>query len=190
MITISPGHFHIGSGTQDIINEVVEARRVVNRVVEILKANSVPTIKVEDNVSKSQAENLQYLVTKHNATSRKVDVSVHFNSSGGRVQKGLGTEVLYFDAAALATEMSKQISAASGLKNRGAKKRAELAFLNGTYMPAILIEVCFVNSVEDVKLYKEHFEQICVAIAQVLAKYVGKPFQEKPVADTPRVFST
>ena len=175
MITISPGHWRVGSGASDLLDEVVEARKVVNRVVEILKDHSVPTTKIEDNVSKNQVGNLSYLVRQHNGTKRKVDVSVHFNASKGRVQSGIGTEVLYYDAVSLATTMSKAISDASGLKNRGAKKRQELAFLNGTAMPAILIEVCFVNSVEDVKLYEKHFDKICTAIAQGLATYVGLP---------------
>ena len=54
MITISPGHWRIGSGAKDIIDEVVQARRVVDRVVEILKLHNVPTTKIEDNVSQNQ----------------------------------------------------------------------------------------------------------------------------------------
>jgi N-acetylmuramoyl-L-alanine amidase len=36
-------------------------------------------------------------------------------------------------------------------------------------MPAILIEVCFVDSEADVALYGEQFDEICKAIANVLA---------------------
>ena len=74
--------------------------------------------------------------------------------------------------------MSKGISDASGLKNRGAKQRKELAFLRDTKMPAILIEVCFVNSVEDVQRFEQHFEEICMAIASVLAKFIGVVWNE------------
>ncbi|WP_053583689.1 N-acetylmuramoyl-L-alanine amidase [Lysinibacillus contaminans] len=173
MITISPGHWRIGSGAKDIIDEVGQARRVVDRVAQLLTMHNVPTTKIEDNVSQSQSENLRYLIRQHNATKRKVDVSIHFNASNGRMQKGIGTEVLYYDALSLATTMSKGISDASGLKNRGAKQRKELTFLRDTKMPAILIEVCFVNSMEDVKCYEQHFEAICTEIASVLAKFVG-----------------
>lgn len=174
MITISPGHWRSGSGAKDIIDEVIQARKVVNRVAQILKMHNVPMTKIEDNVSQNQTDNLRYLVRQHNVTQRKVDVSIHFNASSARLQQGLGTEVLYYDAVSLATAMSKAISHASGLKNRGVKKRQELAFLRNTNRPAILIEVCFVNSVEDVKLYEMHFEAICRAIAQGLATYVGQ----------------
>lgn len=189
MITISPGHWRVGSGTSDLLDEVVEARKVVNRVVAILKENKIPTIKIEDNVSNSQSSNLSYIVREHNATKRKVDVSIHFNASKGRVQYGIGTEVLYYDAVSLATNMSKAISSATGLKNRGAKKRQELAFLKGTTVPAILIEVCFVNSVEDVKLYEKNFDRICTAIAKVLASYVGQLLRSTMLVEK-TVFST
>lgn len=178
MITISPGHWRIGSGAKDIIDEVEQARRVVNRVAHLLSMNNVPTTKIEDNVSQSQSENLRYLIRQHNATKRKVDVSIHFNASSGRNQKAIGTEVLYYDALSLAAKMSKAISGASGFKNRGAKQRQELAFLRDTVMPAILIEVCFVNSVEDVQRYEKHFEEICMAITSVLAVFVGVVWKE------------
>lgn len=184
MITISSGHWHIGSGAKDILDEVEQARRVVDRVVEILKMHNVPTSKIEDNVSQNQTDNLRYLVRQHNVTQRKVDVSIHFNASSGRVQKGIGTEVLYYDALTLAATMSKEISNASGLKNRGAKQRQDLAFLRETKMPAILIEVCFVNSVEDVQRYEQHFEAICMAIASVLAAFVGFAWKEEGAFST------
>ena len=173
MIAISSGHWRIGSGAKDLLDEVEQARKVVERVVEILKMHNVPTSRIVDNASQNQVDNLTYLVLQHNSTQRKVDVSVHFNVSSGRVQKGIGTEVLYYDARTLATTMSKAISDASGLKNRGAKQRQELAFLRETKMPAILIEVCFVNSVEDVQRYQQKFEVICLAIASTLADFVG-----------------
>lgn len=173
MITISPGHWKIGTGARCLIDEVTEARKVAKRVVEILWSAGVKTNYVEDNTSKTKQQNLTYLVTQHNKTSRQLDVSVHFNSSGGRQQKGMGTEVLYYDAKDLAAKVSKAISTASGLIDRGAKQRKELAFLANTHKPAILLEVCFVNSTVDTAIYNRDFEKICQAIAKELASYVG-----------------
>lgn len=182
LITISPGHWYVvGSGTSDIISEVTEARKVVNRVVALLRSANISVTKVEDNQSTTQAQNLNYLVNQHNRTTRKLDVSIHFNSSGSRFAGGIGTEVLYVNdnLRAFAGRVSEAISDASGLKNRGAKKRTELFFLNNTREPAILIEVCFVNSTTDVRLYRENFEEICRAIANQLISYV------KPGASLP-----
>jgi hypothetical protein len=55
------------------------------------------------------------------------------------------------------------------LIDRGAKKRTDLYFLNSTEMPAILIEVCFVDSEADCIAYRDHFDEICAAIADVLS---------------------
>lgn len=174
LVTISPGHYGVGTGTRDIIDEVREARKVTDRVVEILKSEKIGVTKIVDNTSRTQSQNLDYLISRHNETTRKVDVSIHFNSSADRVNTPIGTEVLYLNEGnkPLAANMSKAISSASGLKNRGVKKRTNLAFLNRTLKPAILIEVCFVNSVADVNIYQENFEAICKAIANQLIDYV------------------
>jgi len=174
MITISPGHWKIGTGARDLIDEVTEARKVSKRVAEILRKAGIQTNYIEDNVSKNQKQNLTYLVTQHNKTSRQLDVSVHFNASSGRQIKGIGTEVLYYDAKELAAKVSKAISFASGLIDRGAKQRKELAFLANTNKPAILLEICFVNSTVDTAIYNRDFEKVCEAIAKELAAAVGK----------------
>lgn len=175
-ITISPGHWSTG-GANGIINEVLEARKVVNRVIEILRSNGITTNHVEDNTSKNQQQNLHYIVTQHNKTNRKLDVSVHFNAATPSTA-GKGVEVLYYDRKGLASKLSKAIADVSGLRDRGAKERKELAFLNGTKQPAILIEVCFVSDSKDVEMYRKHFDSICFTIAKVLAEHVGEEIQE------------
>lgn len=174
MISISPGHWLPGTGARGLIDEVTEARKVAKRVTEILRKSGILTNYIEDNVSKNQGQNLTYLATQHNKTTRQLDVSVHFNASSGRQSRGIGTEVLYYDAKALAAKLSKAIASASGLIDRGAKQRKELAFLANTKKPAVLLEICFVNSTVDTAIYTRDFEKICQAIAKELAAAVGK----------------
>ena len=57
MITISPGHWTIGTGARDLIDEVKEARKVAKRVTEILRKANIQTNYIEDNVSKNQGQN-------------------------------------------------------------------------------------------------------------------------------------
>ena len=57
--------------------------------------------------------------------------------------------------------------ASVGFINRGPKLRTDLAFLNGTAMPAILIETCFVDSQADAHLYQVAFDEVCEAIATI-----------------------
>lgn len=174
LITISPGHYLPGTGFHDLIDEVTEARKVVNRVVQLLRVASVGVIQVVDNNSTSSSQNLEYIITHHNKTSRKLDVSIHFNATSGRHDTGIGTEVLYQNdkMRSFANKVGQSISNASGLRNRGGKKRINLPFLYNTDQPAIIIEVCFVNSTVDVAIYKEKFEEICISIANELIQYV------------------
>jgi hypothetical protein len=79
----------------------------------------------------------------------------------------MGTEVLYVTQGDLASEIAQAISKAGRLLDRGPKKRSDLYFLNNTNEPAILIEVCFVDSSADANLYRAHFRAICKAIADV-----------------------
>lgn len=167
-MNISAGHWHVGTGAVGYIDEVTEARRVVKRVASLLQQAGVEVRVIFDNVSKNQRQNLNYLIHAHQK-GKGLHVSIHFNAVAKATAGGLGTEVLYARAEMqqLASKVSAAISKASGLRNRGAKRRNDLAFLNALPQ-AILIEVCFVNSKEDVACYKRHFEAICQAMALVL----------------------
>ena len=171
-IELHVGHFGNGTGAKGHIDEVVEARKVATRIYEILQANKVPSTLFEDKTSKNQRNNLNALVAHHNKDRNGLVVSFHFNA-GGDGSKGIGTEVLYYDQKDLATRLVNAVSNASGLKNRGAKQNKKLAVLKNTYEPAVLIEVCFVNSKIDVELYQKNFEAICLNIAKVLASHIG-----------------
>lgn len=186
MISISPGHYGPGTGASGLIDEVTEAIKVSKEVTRILRASGITTNYIEDNVSKSQTTNLTWLVSQHNKTSREFDVSIHFNSIPGTQNRGIGTEVLYVNPAVkgIAEQLSGTIASVSGLKNRGAKHRANLAFLNGTTKKALLIEVCFVNDTVDVALYRRDFDKICHVIANELAKAIGKSLKPSTTSST------
>ena len=171
-IELHVGHFGDGTGAKGHIDEVAEARKVTKRIFEILQANKVPSTYFEDTTSKNQTKNLNTLVSHHNKDTNGLVVSVHFNA-GGDGSKAIGTEVLYYDQKALAQRLVNAISNASGLKNRGAKSNKKLAVLKNTLEPAVLLEVCFVNSKIDVDAYQKNFEAICLNIAKVLATHIG-----------------
>ena len=144
-IVISSGHSKYVRGASDELDEVTEARRVAERVADKLEARGIDVTVFHDNTSHTQSENLNCIVTYHNSCERDLDVSVHFNAYV-ETDKPMGTEVLYVTQGALAGEMSRAIAKAGDFIDRGAKKRTDLVFLNGTEMPSILIETCFVDS--------------------------------------------
>lgn len=164
-VVISSGHgLHI-RGASGILDEVNEARKVVDQLAHELEMRGVEVIVFHDDVSTSQGENLDRIVAAHNAENRELDISVHFNCYDGTAK---GTEVLYVTDSKLAAKLSEAISDAGGFVDRGAKHRGDLAFLNNTDEYAVLIEVCFVDSKTDADLYRENFDEICDAIADVI----------------------
>lgn len=167
-IAISSGHGKYVRGASGYLDEVDEARKVVNRVYDLLHAAGVSVKKFHDDVSHSKNENLNRIVNWHNAQSRDLDVSVHFNAYQ-TTSNPMGTECLYVTQANLAGQVSMAIASAGEFKNRGPKKRTDLFFLNNTNKPAILVEVCFVDSRADADLYKKNFEAICAALAEAIA---------------------
>ena len=189
-IIISSGHGRHVQGAVGIINEVEEARRVTNRVAYLLEQMGVEVCMFHDDESRNQQENIRRIVGFHNERGRDLDVSIHFNSfhptsdyvqmAGFRkVHRHMGVEVLYREAQTerpMAEALSAGIAKVAGLKNRGAKQRKNLGFLNQTHAPAVLVEVCFVNSAEDVRHYQGAFEAICISIAETLGG--GRMHQE------------
>ncbi|MEK5080624.1 N-acetylmuramoyl-L-alanine amidase [Solibacillus sp. FSL W7-1436] len=173
MLTISAGHYGKGTGASSYMDEGEETVALVQELGKKLRQKGVKVNVIIDKQSKNQLQNLAYIVKQHNATQRELDVSVHFNSSPTRQKEGIGTEVLYVNPSisTFAQKMSSEIAKAGKFKNRGAKQRTNLAFLNGTAKKAILIEVCFVNSVQDVKLYRSNKNHIIDAIAETLTSY-------------------
>ena len=64
------------------LDEVDEARRVVNQTATELTKMGVNVVTYHDDISDDQSENLKRIVDFHNAQgSHDLDVSVHFNSA-------------------------------------------------------------------------------------------------------------
>jgi peptidoglycan hydrolase-like protein with peptidoglycan-binding domain len=132
-----------------------------------LRAANVGVEVVIDTHSSTQDANLDWLISEHNKRTRDRDVSIHFNSDG-TTNDPRGTEAYYASNAGheIAADVSSLIAIASGLKDRGAKDGSHLKWVRETEMPAVLCEVAFVNSKRDVELYRQHYEDICRAIAE------------------------
>lgn len=162
-IAISSGHGLKIRGASGFLDEVNEARRVVDEVFKIMQARGITVAKFHDDVSVTQQDNLHRIVAWHNKQVRDLDISVHFNAYD-KTDQPMGTECLYVTQADLAARVASEIAAKGELINRGPKKRTNLYFLNKTNKPAILIEVCFVDSSYDAAAYKKNFEAICTAI--------------------------
>jgi hypothetical protein len=176
-VVISSGHGEYVRGAHGIIDEVDEARKVVERIAEELRYRGIMVKTFHDKVSYTQNENLNRIVDYHNSQVRDLDISVHFNAYE-QVDKPMGTECLHVCHPQLAAAVSETIALAGGFINRGAKTRTDLFFLNNTAAAAILIEVCFVDSTADCTCYENFFDDICRAVADLLA---GSEEVEEPL---------
>lgn len=190
MIILSKAHSKKVQGASKFINEVDESIRVVNRVEQIcneIKKNSIITY--QETTATNKKDNLNNIIKFHNSKSKDLNISLHFNSAtfNGKdyTNEPVGIETLYCseNGKKVAEKYQEKLVKVSGLKNRGAKKFNNLGFLNKTTGTSILIELCFVNSKKDVEIYQNKFEDICIALAELITgeKYNKKPNVEKGV---------
>ena len=102
-----------------------------------------------------------------NLTDADYFVSIHRNSSPMPNQYN-GVESLVYNkygtAAVLAENINEQLELA-GFRNIGVFERKNLVVLNRTKMPAVLVEVGFINTDSDNVIFDEQFDEIVIAIA-------------------------
>ncbi len=103
-------------------------------------------------------------------------VSIHRNSSPYPNQYS-GVESLVYSrygaAAALAANINEQMEQV-GFVNLGVNERPNLVVLNRTQMPAVLVEVGFINTDADNQLLDERFEETAQAIADGILQTIYK----------------
>lgn len=94
-------------------------------------------------------------------------ISIHRNSSP-LANQYMGVESLIYNLSGIKYEMAENINAqleTVGFKDLGVKARPNLVVLRRTKMPAILVEVGFINSDSDNTLFDKNFYDIAQAIA-------------------------
>src|SRR6516162_5940597 len=112
-VVISSGHGLYVRGASGLIDEVDEARKVVEATAKRFKDLGVGVTTYHDDVSTTQSENLERIVDFHNAQGpHDLDISVHFNAYV-ETEGPVGTEVLYISQNELADDLSATIAAVS-----------------------------------------------------------------------------
>lgn len=150
IIGIDMGHSlnGAGSGAVGILSEVQENRKIGKRLIEILEEKGYTVVNCTVDSASSVNEQLSGIVRKANSHKLDLFISIHLNSGGGH-----GTETYVYNSITGATRSrASQINAAvvnsCNFRDRGVKE-ANFYVLRETIAPAILIEVCFVDSKED-----------------------------------------
>lgn len=113
-------------------------------------------------------------------------VSIHRNSFE---QDNIvsGVESLVYDLSGIKYRMAENINAnleTVGFVNLGVKARPNLVVLKRTKMPAVLVEVGFLNSDTDNQLFDENFNDIALAIADGILETLEEAKRENTVNQT------
>ncbi len=182
-VTVHGGHNpagRIACGAVGLIDESREDRIITRKVVQFFQEKDIDVTDctVDDGIS--QRDVLRRICKKCNAVRADIDISIHFNS-GRRDKNGDGitggVEVLVTknegDKGDIAKRICNQMSKL-GFRNRGVKETKGLYFLNHTNAPALLIEVCFVDDKDDVKLYKKNKDAVAKAIVKAVLNHNKK----------------
>lgn len=145
-IAIAGGHSAIARGASGYLDEYECDRAFVAQLIAAFDAKGWSVTDCSNEESDVTAE-LREECRSANASGADLFIAVHFNAGGGT-----GTEVWYYpysSAETYAQDVSRELASALGLPNRGAKSTTGLYVINHTDMPAILIEVCFVDTEAD-----------------------------------------
>ena len=147
-IAIAGGHSKKAPGASKYLDEYECDRAYVAKLKDALASAGHQVIDCSNEEGDQNSE-LAEKVRLANASGADLFVDVHLNAGGGT-----GTETYTFTgtSSAMAKEVAKRMSAnvayALGIRDRGAKQ-ASYYVLRKTTMPAVLLEVCFVDSETD-----------------------------------------
>lgn len=154
----NPGAVYNGRQEKD------DALALTLAVGQILAANGVEVYYTrETDIFETPLQKAQ----EANQTGADYFVSIHRNSSPVPNQyTGIETLVYnrYGEAARLAYNINEELEEV-GFENQGVNERTNLAVLRRTQMPAVLVEVGFINTEADNTLLDARFDDVVQAIA-------------------------
>ncbi len=154
----NPGAIYNGRQEKDDTLALTQA------VGRILEANGVDVYYTrETDVFETPLQKAQ----EANQAGADYFVSIHRNSSPMPNQyTGIETLVYnrYGEAARLAYNINEELEEV-GFENQGVNERTNLAVLRRTQMPAVLVEVGFINTDADNTLLDARFDEVAQAIA-------------------------
>lgn len=185
-IAVRGGHNFQAIGARGIIDETIEDRKVKEAVIKYLAYIGHGVMDVTPGNCDVNSD-LAYGVNKANEWVADLFISIHFNKAYSSYEGAIGTETWIYKAGNDTEELARRIAnniATLGFKNRGVKVSNSLYELRKTNMPAVIVEVCFVEATEDVRLYNEKGYD---TIGRLIAEAIGnkKIKETTPVVQAP-----
>lgn len=157
-IAVRGGHNFQAIGAVGLIDETTENRKVYKALIKYLE--KVGHTVVDVTPGNCDANTDLYLgVQKAEANNVDLFISIHFDKAYSSYNGALGTGTwvvgLGGNAEKYARRIVNKVANGTGLKNRGVKVNSKLYELRKTSMPAVIVEVCFCEATEDVRIYRE-----------------------------------
>lgn len=171
-IAIRGGHNFQCPGASAIIDETTEDRKVKDSVIKYLRLDGNEVLDVTPNNCDENTD-LNYGV--NTANNAKVDIfaSIHFNKAYNSYVGAIGSEVwLNPNNPNIVTIGNRILSNLKGLGfiNRGCKdgiNGEHLFEIHNTNMMSMIVEICFCEATEDVRIYKSvGYDKIGKSVAE------------------------
>lgn len=196
LVMLDPGHGGKDNGStghrgqSDALEEKDLNLAIGLRVREYLDIAGMNTAMVRESDTYIEKTARAY---KANAVGADLYVSFHNNSSeyaspqgtethyNSKLVNGLSEEVLYgITSESTANYIQAEMIKALGTKDRGTKSSPELAVLNKTEMPAVLIEGAFLSNEEDFRMMKteEFIDRYAFACAKGIILALSAAFPD------------
>lgn len=182
-ITIALDAGHGGSDPGAVYGNRMEkddALRLTKAVGKILEDNGVNVFYVRKS---DEYETPLKKATDANNAGADYFISIHRNSSEEPNQYN-GVETLVYKDTGIRNTLATNINAnleKAGFKNLGITPRPNLVVLKRTRMPAILVEVGFINSDTDNKIFDNNFNEIAQGLADGILKSI---YSETNITET------
>lgn len=165
---------NIGHGGKDTgaVNGTLYERDVNKKIVSFL-AKELITMGYQIE-SFQQKSSVNEVVKWANNAELDYLISVHCNSF--TQSTACGHETLFSEGSIKGEKLAQSIQTSLvktiGLRDRGVKSRNNLAVLNYTKMPAVIVETAFISNPSEAKLLEEKPELFAKAIADGVKNYL------------------
>ena len=163
-----------GLREQDLVYPIgIELAELLNANTDFEARLSRPTPQTQ--IGNSNSESLRLRVQDANAWGADYFISLHTNAAAASAATGI--EGFAFSRPSVAfsfgTDILRELSEVTGLRNRGMQARTNLYVLRKTAMPAVLIELGFITNPDDAALMRDRPDLFAQGIYQGILDYTG-----------------
>ena len=179
-IVISIGHSTTDKGAAASDGHIAEYdynKKLANIIKKELESTKSISVHIVNRLTDGGGKGVSASVKAINMYKSDCAIELHANAYNGTAS---GSEVLYWHTSAkgkkLANDLQEAIVKVLGLPDRGVKALSGEdrggGILKGTIAPTVITEPFFIDNPKDLKLAEDKMEQLGVAMANAIIKYL------------------